>query len=150
MLGLDHHGRKCPNRVIDSTQVRIQNLVPCFGGQLMEWTAKAADSRIVDQDVEPSVAGFKTRGELVDGPPTGDITFRYFCFPACCLDGIGGGLELGAGTCAQNDGGSQHRKPAGNGGSNAASRAGYGGHLVFQCRIAVGYQGCHSPFHFEP
>src|SRR5436853_1984793 len=90
----------------------------------MQRACKAADPGIVNQNVSPSEGTINLRGQVLDRVQVADVAFDDFGFSACLGDEVGGCLQMGVGAAANDDGGRKIRQFAGDGGANAASRAG--------------------------
>src|SRR5579864_8737111 len=48
----NHDGREATDRIVDATKVRVQDVVPLLGRQIVQSVVEAADSGVVHQDVQ--------------------------------------------------------------------------------------------------
>src|SRR5580692_481481 len=127
----DHERGEDADGVVDAAQVGVEDLLPVVGEQCVQRVFKAADSGVVDQDVETSEGAFDAGGGVFELMKNGDVAGDDFGFAAFVEDGSGGVVESGVGASAEDCGRAEMSEFAGDGGADAASSAGN------QCDLAV-------------
>ena len=120
----DHQRRKTSNAVENTAQVGVHHGVPDVGGKLMQWTGPAADTGIVDENIEPPESALHSLGHRFHRPQIGDIAFHDGTLPTLVANGCVGAFQRFAGASTQHSVRAQASERDGDGRANPASSAG--------------------------
>src|SRR5256884_6448870 len=110
----------------------------------MQWRSKAADARIVHQDIGAPMGFINVSGGSLDGAQISNIARQYFRLPAISANLASPRFQRLPLATAEDDHCAQSRQFARNRRPNAAARARYNRYLLMQ-RIKIRFTHGHSP-----
>src|SRR5438477_2938851 len=120
----DHQGRERADGEVDAAKVRVQDAVPFLGRQVMKERIEAADSGVVDENVDACKSALHPSGGVLDLVQNGDVAGNNLGLSSSFCDGERGLVQSGLSASTEYGGSTQSGELAGNGGANAASGPG--------------------------
>ena len=98
----------------------------------MERPGEAADSGVVDQNIEPPENAFNLLGEALDLLPLRDISQQSLALTAGAADALRGLIERPLSPASDRDGSAQPSQTMGNGRPNATAASGDYRDFIFE------------------
>jgi hypothetical protein len=128
----NHHRCKRARRIVDASQVCIQDLFPWVRRKLVQRTLRSANARIVHQDVDAPERSFNQPSRRLNLRETGHVTGSDLSLPAILSDRSRDRFQCATTAPAQHSSRAHARQLFGNRGANSPAPTGNHGHLPSQ------------------